>query len=330
MKNELKINHSLEITSNMDTLAKRIQEDIEKKYSLTVTDETVTDTKKVMAEINKEKEEFKKKYKDFKNVVLEPLKPLDEKAKQIEKYYDAAREALDLQVKKFEESKRANAKEVCIAYNKKQCEAKEIDPNTIVIVDLFDKLGSLTAANCISGTAKKEIDQRIQAVENAILKERLEQEEQRAKDQKIADEARIKAEEKAEQEKADLLKKAEQDKEDAVKKALDIAKVEEENKKAAQNELIQNVVYEAEKTKRVVTFATEQECDEIFAPAEQKVNPALFPHCLTESQENRLQSVGEPAIKQKTFTLLLTKELYIKFYEFLDQNNIQFEEVLGE
>lgn len=308
MKNELVIKHNLDIQSNMEELAVKIQTDIEKKYSLTVTDESVKETKVIMAEINKEKAEFNKKYKEFKALVLEPFTPLDKKAKEIEGYFDVARSALDTQVKKFEEGKREKAKEVCIAYAKKQCEAKEIHITSITISDLFDKLGSLTTANCISGTAKKEIDQRIQAVENEILKAKIEAEEQAKRNKEIADEARIKAEQEAAEREVEIRKQAEKDKEDAVKKALENAKVEEQNKKAVQVSV--EAVQQIEQPKRTVVMATQKECDEIFAP-----QPVATPE-------------EEPAVKIKTFNLVLTKEKYLKFYEFLDQNNIEFEEVI--
>lgn len=216
---ELIISHKLDINSNMDILAENIKKDIDTKYNLVVTDDSLPETKKLMATINKEKADFKDKYKSFKNTILEPLVQLDEKVKQIETYYNDARTALENQVKKFEAGKLARAKEVCIEYAMAQCEEKNIDFNAVTISDLFTKLGSTTTAGNISGVAKSEIDNRIQAIENQILKERLAQEEKLKHEREIAEAARKQAEEDAKVREQQLLAKAEREKQEAVAKA---------------------------------------------------------------------------------------------------------------
>lgn len=217
---ELIITHKLDITSNMEVLANQILADIEHKYNFTVTENTVTDTKKLMSEINKKKDSFKKKYKEFKTLALEPFAPLDKKAKEIESYYDKARASLSEQVLIFEETKREQAKTACTEYAKEQCEAKGINLEAITISDLFNKLGSITETGNISGTAKKEIDQRIAIVENEILKAKLEAEEKAKRDREIAETARLETEEKAKQREIELLANAEIEKQEAIKKAL--------------------------------------------------------------------------------------------------------------
>lgn len=216
---DLVITHKLDIQDNMDALAETIKRDITEKYDLVVTEDTVTETKKLMAEINKEKDEFKKTYTSFKNAVLAPLTPLDAKAKEIEGYYTQARAVLDAQVKKFEAYKLEKAKEVCIAYLTEQCEAKSISFTAITISDLFVQLGSVTATGNISTKAKTEIDSRIQKVENEILKARLEAEEKAKRDREIAERAREEAEARARQREAELIAKAEREKAEAVEKA---------------------------------------------------------------------------------------------------------------
>jgi len=213
---ELIINHKIDITSNMDELAQKIKSDIKEKYDLVVTEETVKSTKKLMADINKEKADFKTTYKNFKTEVLKPLSPLDNKAKEIETYYDKAREVLETQVKSFEAKKLEQAKLVCTAYATVECNNRGIDVGTITILDLFQKLGSITEQGNLSNTAKNEIDTRIQAVENAILRARIEAEELAKRDREIAENARLEAEEKFKQREIEILAKAEIDKQKAV------------------------------------------------------------------------------------------------------------------
>lgn len=212
----LEINHSLTINSNMDELAQKIKSDIKEKYDLVVTEETVTSTKKLMADINKEKAEFKTTYKNFKTEVMKPFEPLEAKAKEIEKYYDEARSVLETQVKSFEAEKLERAKLVCTAYATVMCKEKGIDVEAVTISDLFLKLGSTNAQGNLSSTAKNEIDTRIQAVENAVLRARIEAEEIAKKEREIAENARLEAEEKFKQREIQLLAKAEIDKQNAV------------------------------------------------------------------------------------------------------------------
>ena len=219
MSNILEISHKLDISSNMEQLAISIKKDIDEKYNLVVTEDSVAETKKLMAEINKEKTEFKTTYKGFKDKVLEPLTALDKKAKEIEGYFDDARTALKNQVDKYEATKLEQAKKVCIEYTMQQCEEKNINFDSIVISDLFTKLGSLTTAGNISGTAKAEIDTRIQKVENEILKAKLEAEEKAKRDREIAEKARLEAENRAREREAELLLKAEREKNEAVEQA---------------------------------------------------------------------------------------------------------------
>ena len=219
MSNILEISHKLDISSNMEQLAISMKKDIDEKYNLIVTEDSLSETKKLMAEINKEKTEFKTTYKGFKDKVLEPLTALDKKAKEIEGYFDDARTALKNQVDKYEATKLEQAKKVCIEYTMEQCELKGIDFNSIVISDLFVKLGSVTATGNISGTAKSEIDTRIQKVENEILKAKLEAEEKAKRDREIAENARLEAEQKARERESELLLKAEREKNEAVEKA---------------------------------------------------------------------------------------------------------------
>ena len=219
MSNILEISHKLDISSNMEQLAISMKKDIDEKYNLVVTEDSVAETKKLMAEINKEKTEFKTTYKGFKDKVLEPLTALDKKAKEIEQYFDDARTALKNQVDKYEATKLEQAKRVCIEYTMQQCEEKNINFDSIVISDLFTKLGSVTTAGNISGTAKAEIDTRIQKVENEILKAKLEAEEKAKRDREIAEKARLEAENRAREREAELLLKAERAKNEAVEQA---------------------------------------------------------------------------------------------------------------
>lgn len=231
---DLVVSHSLDISSNMEELAENIKKDIQNKYDIIVTEDSLPETKKLMAEVNKEKDEFKKKYKEFKNEVLAPLTPLDAKAKEIEGFYDSARAALDNQVKNFEKGKLEAIKVIVEKYRDDACLTANITPESITINDLviLSAVSTNSKGYTIAKKTSDTIDQRIQAVELQIAKAKLEAEEKAKRDREIAENARREAEERARVREAELLAKAEREKAEAVAKATraDIAPVQEEVK----------------------------------------------------------------------------------------------------
>ena len=205
--------------NNMDELAIAIKKEIAEKYDIIVTEDTVSGSKKLMAEINKQKDGFKKTYKEFKEKLLAPISPLDSKAKEIETYYEQARAAVEMQVKKFEAGRLAKAKEVCEAYRDEVCIAKGIATTAITITDLCGLLGSVTSTDRISSSAKEKIDARVQAVEIEMLKAKAAAEEKAKRDREIAEAATKAAEERAKQREIELLANAEREKAAAVEAA---------------------------------------------------------------------------------------------------------------
>ena len=205
--------------NNMDELAVAIKKEIAEKYDIIVTEDTVSDSKKLMAEINKQKDGFKKTYKEFKEKLLAPISPLDAKAKEIEICYEQARAAVESQVKKFEAGRLAKAKEVCEAYRDEVCIAKGIATTAITITDLCGLLGSVTSTDRISSSAKEKIDARVQAVEIEMLKAKAAAEEKAKRDREIAEAATKAAEERAKQREIELSANAEREKAAAVEAA---------------------------------------------------------------------------------------------------------------
>lgn len=246
----LEVSHKLDISSNMYELAKSIQNDIKEKFDVIVTEDSLPEAKKLMANVNKEKDDFKKKYKEFKNEVLAPLVPLDITAKEIEGYFDTARAALDNQVKNFEKGKLESIKVIVEKYRDDACLDANITTESITITDLV----ILSAVNANSNgysIAKKTsdtIDQRIQAVELQIAKAKLEAEDKAKRDREIAENARKEAEERARVREAELLAKAEREKQEALLKAEQRAEKEKENAvEAAKNETLSILAKEEKK-----------------------------------------------------------------------------------
>lgn len=242
----LVLKHNLKIEDNMDVLEAQIKKDIDERYNIVVTEDSLPDTKKLMAEINNKKDEFKKTYKSFKEAVLAPLVPLDTKAKKIEGYYDDARAALDKQVKNFEAKKLEVIKNLLEMHRDMLCAEREIDPDSVTVADLV----KLTAVNVnkngytvAKGTADI-IGQRIQTVENQILKAKIEAEEKAKRDREIAEKARQEAEAKAEREKQEIIAKAEREKIEAQQKAEREKELAVEKAKQEALESVKEAAYE--------------------------------------------------------------------------------------
>lgn len=210
---DLVVAHKLEIASNMEELAENIKKDIQTKYDIIVTEDSLPETKKLMAEVNKDKDAFKEKYKEFKNEVLVPLVPLDKKAKEIEGYYDTARAALDNQVKNFEKGKLEAIKVIVEKYRDDACLTANITPESITINDLviLSAVSTNSKGYTITKKTSDAIDQRIQAVENQILKARLEEEEKAKEVERIKENARKESEANAQHEKEELIRKHERE-----------------------------------------------------------------------------------------------------------------------
>lgn len=83
---------------NLDQLIFALKSEIDKKYNIVVTDDSLPASKKNMASLNKEKAEFRKIYKAFKEFV-------GTKATEIEQIYDTARDRIANQVKLLEKGK---------------------------------------------------------------------------------------------------------------------------------------------------------------------------------------------------------------------------------
>lgn len=207
MKN-LVVDYKFDIKANMDEVKKGIAEDMA-KYDIVVTADTVKDTKKVMADINKQKAEFKTTCKEFINEVSQPINAFKSSQKEIESLFDDARSNLDIQVKRYEQGVLDLAESLLIEYVKEKSVEKEINPDLIEYKDLI-LLGTVTQSGNMSSGAKEKIDARIMAVETEILKAKLEAEEKAKRDREIAEHARIEAERRAAEREAMLKAQSEE------------------------------------------------------------------------------------------------------------------------
>ena len=224
---ELIVTHKFDLKSNMDEVKASIAETIA-KYDVVVVEDRLSEAKELMANFNKEKKSFSDKCKSFLSVISAPLDDFKKTQKEIEKMYDEGRAKIAAQVEAFEAKKLEEIKQIITAYKDNVCTEKGINTQSVTIDDLV----KLTAVNnnksgySIAKATAETIDLRIQAVENEILKARLEAEEKAKRDREIAEKARIEAEERARQREIEQQARFEREKQEAVERA----RIEEQQK----------------------------------------------------------------------------------------------------
>lgn len=269
---DLVVTHNFDLVSNMADVKASIAETIV-KYDVVVVEDRLNEAKELMATFNKDKKEFSTTCKKFIDAISEPITDFKAQQKEIEKMYDDGRAKIADQVAKFEVTKLEEIKHLVSNYSFEQCEEKNINHKSVSVIDIVMLSAVSTNKNGYTLTKKTTdaIDARIQAVENEILKARLEAEEKAKRDREIAEKARIEAEEKARQREAELLAKTEREKQEALLKAQrDQAEaVERERLRVEREERIKfeqmnakaiadkPIVKQAEPTKQEVTLPFE-------------------------------------------------------------------------
>ncbi|MCH9743271.1 MAG: DUF1351 domain-containing protein [Proteobacteria bacterium] len=219
---ELVVNHDVSLTSNMAAVRESIAQAIAKYSSVVVTEDAVLEAKDLMATLNKQKKAFIDQCKSVLSIVSAPIDAFKKEQKEIEALFDEGRAKIESQVKVFEEHKLAQIAQVILQYREDACAQKGVNPNSVVVSDL-EKLSAATLIKngySLTKATKEAINLRIQAIENEMLRARLEAEEKARHDREVAEKARQEAEERARQREAALLAKAEQEKAEAVAMAL--------------------------------------------------------------------------------------------------------------
>ncbi len=206
-----------EVSTNFDEVKAHLKHEVE-KYSIEVTEANVAEAKKVMASLNKVKKAIGDKYKEYIDLISEPVNRLKAEKKELESIVQEGRASIESQVKVFEQKKLDMVLDLVFEYKRQKCEEVGVDPEAVIVNDLA-KLSSVTSAGKLNKATKEAIDARVAAVQNEILKARLEAEEKAKREREIAEKARLEAEELAKQREIDLARKMEAEKQRAVEEA---------------------------------------------------------------------------------------------------------------
>ena len=184
---ELVVKKTVEIQHNMQSVKSEIEKQL-KKYDVVVTDDTVKDTKKLMADINKNKQAFSDACKKYLTEIEDPVKAFKSEKKEVESLFVDARLRLSSQVDKFESKKLDEISEIVINTKNFMCNEKGINPCRVSVEDLI-KLSAVTTTNNLSKNTITAIENKILLVETEILREKQAEQDREAEKERIRQEA---------------------------------------------------------------------------------------------------------------------------------------------
>ena len=180
---KLIVNKKIEISHNMESILQSYQ-DMLKKYDVVVTEDTVKDTKVLMASINKDKKDFTDKCKLVLSEIEAPIKEFKLKKKEIESLFDESRLRLSSQVQNFEILKLEQISDCIIKTKVDMCNEKGIDQSLVSVEDLI-KLSAVTTTNKPTKATITAIENKILVAESIIIKQQQEIKEKALRDEQI-------------------------------------------------------------------------------------------------------------------------------------------------
>lgn len=210
------VNHRFDLKSNMDEVKESIAQEM-LKYDVVIEEDRLPDAKHLMATFNKDKKEFTDKCKEFLSIIEEPIKDFKKSQKEIEALYDNGREKIKSQVDKFETIKLLYIEDTLLNFLNIECSLKNINPDNVSIKDLV--MISAISGVSLTKKTKDSIFARIQLIENEILKAKVEEQKQAARDAEIAEKARIETEERMKQREINQAIEFERQKKEQVEKS---------------------------------------------------------------------------------------------------------------
>ena len=170
------IESQVQLKTNMAELKNQIRQEIDNKYNVVVTQDTVKESKKLMADINKDKAAFNKACKQVIDDLSFPINEFKKEQKNITAMFDEAYQSVKKQVANFEAERLKVVEQAVRDYTEAACAEKDISSESITTSDLVI-LSSITAKGSLTAAARSKIDNRIAAVEADVLRKKLEAEE---------------------------------------------------------------------------------------------------------------------------------------------------------
>lgn len=151
------------ISDNLQEVEASIREKVKEYRSVVVTEETIQDGKRFLADIRKEKESLNKERKAIKAAWMKPYEAFEKRAKEIIALYDEPVQIIDSQLREFEENRREQKRqEIQVIYDAAKGDLEEWLP--------LSKIYDVTWENstCSKKKIREEIEQAFGQVERSI------------------------------------------------------------------------------------------------------------------------------------------------------------------
>ena len=310
------------ISDNLQEVEASIREKVKEYHNIVVTEETIQDGKKILADIRKEKEGLEQERKTIKKAWMKPYEAFEKRAKELIALYDEPVQILDSQLKEFEKQrKREKQQEIQRIYDAAKGDLEEWLPLSKVYDEKWES--SIYSKKKIREEieqAFRQVERSIQTIQSmqsefekeglAVLKttESLQaaieemQTRKRIKEEILAQEQRKREEEQRRREE-EQRKREEEEK----------RKEEEQRKVQELQEILSSQPEETEKElEKVPVFQAIEQTEETLEPFE----------AVTRAEEIE-PFMAEPEVMVKVYV----RESFLKeFQEFLRRNYIRFEE----
>ena len=158
------------VISNLGTISDNLQEveasiraKVKEYHNIVVTEETIQDGKKILADIRKEKEGLEQERKTIKKAWMKPYEAFEKRAKELIALYDEPVQILDSQLKEFEKQrKREKQQEIQRIYDAAKGDLEEWLPLSKVYDEKWES--SIYSKKKI----REEIEQAFEQVERSI------------------------------------------------------------------------------------------------------------------------------------------------------------------
>jgi len=153
---KIEVKHKVSLSSNLIDVEVYIKKYI-KKYDVLIQENELISTKKIMANINKEKKDFSDKCKLILEEVLKPVNDFKIIQIRIEQLFVDSRLQLKSQVDKFEETYLVDIKNTLEQYRDNECKSKGVNKDLLPI-DTYIMLSAVTKTGTLTLKVKSELD----------------------------------------------------------------------------------------------------------------------------------------------------------------------------
>lgn len=310
------------ISDNLQEVEASIREKVKEYRSVVVTEETIQDGKRFLADIRKEKESLNKERKAIKAAWMKPYEAFEKRAKELITLYDEPVQLIDSQLREFEETRKEQKRqEIQVIYDAAKGDLEEWLP--------LSKIYDVTWENstCSKKKIREEMEQAFEQVERSIqtlqsMQSEFEKEGLAVLKTTGSLQAAIEEMQTRKRMKEEILAQEQRKREEEQRRREEEQRKREEEEKRKEEE--QRKVQELQEILSSQSEETGKELEKtpVFQAMEQ-TEERLEPFEAATREEEMEPFTAEPEVMVKVYV----RESFLKeFQDFLRKNYIRFEE----